>query len=233
MAKRETSTRRSSLAATPTASPSKPLAGKVALVAGATRGAGRGIARALGEAGATVYCTGRSVTGKPSPYKRPETIDQTVEMITAQGGDAIAIRVDHAVEAEVAALVTRIESRTWPARRAGGQRRRRGSDPGAVGLVLEDRPDTRGRGVPADDRVAHHHREARGGADDRAGSRRDRRGDREQHSRRGRESSESIAKLALKGLALNMAAELRAHGVAAMAITPGTCARNRCSSTTA
>ena len=53
------------------------LAGRVALVAGATRGAGRGIARALAEAGATVYCTGRSVTGKPSPYRRPETINET------------------------------------------------------------------------------------------------------------------------------------------------------------
>ena len=54
-----------------------PLAGRVAMVAGATRGAGRGIARALGEAGATVYCTGRSVRGNPSPYGRPETIEQT------------------------------------------------------------------------------------------------------------------------------------------------------------
>ena len=60
----------------------KPLTGRVALIAGATRGAGRGIARALGEAGATVYCTGRSVTGKPSPYARPETIDETAAMIT-------------------------------------------------------------------------------------------------------------------------------------------------------
>ena len=66
-----------------------PLRGRVAVVAGATRGAGRGIARALGEAGATVYCTGRSVRGNPSPYKRPETIDETAEMITAAGGTAI------------------------------------------------------------------------------------------------------------------------------------------------
>ena len=62
------------------------LRGQVALVAGATRGAGRGIARALGEAGATVYCTGRSVTGRPSPYGRPETIDETAALITAAGG---------------------------------------------------------------------------------------------------------------------------------------------------
>jgi NAD(P)-dependent dehydrogenase (short-subunit alcohol dehydrogenase family) len=84
------------------------LGGQIALVAGATRGAGRGIARALAEAGATVYCTGRSVTGRPSPYKRPETIDETAALIAAAGGEAIAVRVDHTVEAEVEALVKRI-----------------------------------------------------------------------------------------------------------------------------
>src|SRR6266566_504673 len=86
----------------------KPLTGLVAVVAGATRGAGRGIARALGEAGATVYCTGRSVTGKPSPYRRPETIDGTVAMINAAGGSAIPVRVDHTIESEVKALFRRI-----------------------------------------------------------------------------------------------------------------------------
>ena len=80
-------------------SAAKPLTGRVALVAGATRGAGRGIARALGAAGATVYCTGRSVKGKPSPYRRPETIDETAAIITAAGGKAIAVRVDHTNEA--------------------------------------------------------------------------------------------------------------------------------------
>jgi NAD(P)-dependent dehydrogenase (short-subunit alcohol dehydrogenase family) len=87
---------------------SKPLAGRVALVAGATRGAGRGIARALGEAGATVYCTGRSVKGKPSPYNRPETIEETAVMIAAAGGKAFAERVDHTHETEVKALFRRI-----------------------------------------------------------------------------------------------------------------------------
>jgi len=86
----------------------KPLAGRVALAAGATRGAGRGIARALGEAGAVVYCTGRSVTGKPSPYRRPETIDETAAIIKAAGGTAIAVRVDHTSEREVKALFRRI-----------------------------------------------------------------------------------------------------------------------------
>jgi NAD(P)-dependent dehydrogenase (short-subunit alcohol dehydrogenase family) len=86
----------------------KPLAGMIAVVAGATRGAGRGIARALGEAGAAVYCTGRSVKGRPSPYKRRETIDQTAAMINAAGGIAFAVRVDHTVESEVKALFGRI-----------------------------------------------------------------------------------------------------------------------------
>jgi NAD(P)-dependent dehydrogenase (short-subunit alcohol dehydrogenase family) len=89
-------------------SPRKPLTGRVALVAGATRGAGRGIARALAEAGATVYCTGRSVKGKPSPYGRPETIDETAAMIKAEGGTAIALRVDHTIEKDVKALFRRI-----------------------------------------------------------------------------------------------------------------------------
>jgi NAD(P)-dependent dehydrogenase (short-subunit alcohol dehydrogenase family) len=92
------------------ASASQPLLGQVAVVAGATRGAGRGIARALGEAGATVYCTGRSVPGNPSPYKRPETIDETAQMIRAQGGAAVAVRVDHTVESEVESLFKRVDA---------------------------------------------------------------------------------------------------------------------------
>jgi NAD(P)-dependent dehydrogenase (short-subunit alcohol dehydrogenase family) len=86
-----------------------PLTDSVAIVAGATRGAGRGIARALGEAGARVYCTGRSVRGAPSAYGRPETIDETAEMVSAAGGHGIAVRVDHTIEPEVKALVARVE----------------------------------------------------------------------------------------------------------------------------
>lgn len=91
--------------------PNASLTGQVAVVAGATRGAGRGIARALGEAGAVVYCTGRSVRGKPSPYGRPETIEETAELIERAGGTAFAVRVDHAVEAEARAFFSEVDAR--------------------------------------------------------------------------------------------------------------------------
>jgi NAD(P)-dependent dehydrogenase (short-subunit alcohol dehydrogenase family) len=86
------------------------LDGRVALVAGATRGAGRGIAVALGEAGATVYCTGRSTRGRRSEYDRPETIEETAELVTAAGGTGIAVVVDHLEADQVAALVRRIDA---------------------------------------------------------------------------------------------------------------------------
>src|ERR1700680_240133 len=101
--------------------PNKVLQGKIALVAGATRGAGRGIAIALGEAGATVYCTGRSSrkssrksSGKSSkdllatPGLR-ETIEETAELVTAAGGHGIAVKVDHESPAEVKKLAARIK----------------------------------------------------------------------------------------------------------------------------
>src|SRR5215471_19018989 len=96
------------------------LKGRVALVAGATRGVGRGTALALGEAGATVYCTGRSSRTKrtekspvrrlPSEYYlgRPETIEETAELVTARGGKGIAVVVDHLEAAQVEALIARI-----------------------------------------------------------------------------------------------------------------------------
>jgi NAD(P)-dependent dehydrogenase (short-subunit alcohol dehydrogenase family) len=82
------------------------LSGQVAVVAGATRGAGRGIARMLGEAGATVYCTGRSSRSGPRNHRhhyagRPETIEETAELVTGAGGEGIAVRVDHADEIQV------------------------------------------------------------------------------------------------------------------------------------
>lgn len=94
------------------------LIGKIALVAGATRGAGRGIARMLGEAGATVYCTGRSTrrqqrerpaeAGAFTLAGRPETIEETAELVTAAGGQGIALQCDHSDEAQVIALAERI-----------------------------------------------------------------------------------------------------------------------------
>ena len=87
----------------------KPLQGKVAVVAGATRGAGRGIAMMLGEAGATVYVTGRSTNGNLSSMGRTETIEETAELVTKQGGRGIAVRVDHTVEADIKALFNRVQ----------------------------------------------------------------------------------------------------------------------------
>jgi NAD(P)-dependent dehydrogenase (short-subunit alcohol dehydrogenase family) len=95
--------------------PTQLLRGKIALVAGATRGAGRGIAIALGEAGATVYCTGRS-SRKDQPKRRlkpgqSETIEETADLVTAAGGHGIAVKVDHEVPSEVKKLAARIKRR--------------------------------------------------------------------------------------------------------------------------
>lgn len=88
----------------------KTLTGKVALVAGATRGAGRAIAVALGSAGATVYCTGRTTRNERSDIGRSESIDETAEQVTAAGGQGIAIQVDHSKEAQVKTLIERINT---------------------------------------------------------------------------------------------------------------------------
>ncbi|GAA2204749.1 SDR family oxidoreductase [Streptomyces bangladeshensis] len=87
---------------------SGPLEGKVALVAGATRGAGRGIAVELGAAGATVYVTGRSTRAHRSEYDRPETIEDTADLVTAAGGQGIAVPADHLDPSAVRQLVGRI-----------------------------------------------------------------------------------------------------------------------------
>ncbi len=86
------------------------LSGKVALVAGGTRGAGRGIAVQLGAAGATVYVTGRTSGSARSEMNRPETIEETAALVDEAGGRGIAVRVDHLVPEEVRALVGRIEA---------------------------------------------------------------------------------------------------------------------------
>jgi NAD(P)-dependent dehydrogenase (short-subunit alcohol dehydrogenase family) len=86
------------------------LAGRVAVVAGATRGAGRGIACMLGAAGAIVYCTGRSTRDHAATPGRPETIEQTAELVTQHGGTGIAVRTDHTRDDEVAALFERIRA---------------------------------------------------------------------------------------------------------------------------
>jgi NAD(P)-dependent dehydrogenase (short-subunit alcohol dehydrogenase family) len=87
-----------------------PLSGRIALVAGATRAAGRGIAVALGAAGATVYVTGRTTRAQRSEMDRPETIEETAELVDAAGGRGIPVQVDHLVPEQVAALVERIET---------------------------------------------------------------------------------------------------------------------------
>src|SRR5262245_63154342 len=197
------------------------LAGQVAIVAGATRGAGRGIARALSEAGATVYCTGRSVRGNPSPYRRPETIDETAELITAAGGAAIAVRVDHTIEEEVEALVQRID-------------RERGRLDVLVDCVAGEEPMMHQWGSFWKTNLEHgeavfrqcilsHILTAKHVAPVMIRARRGlivevTEGD--TLSAGGNPLTQTV-KLALKGHALNMAAELHQHGVAAIAIVPG------------
>jgi NAD(P)-dependent dehydrogenase (short-subunit alcohol dehydrogenase family) len=88
----------------------QPLRGKVAVVAGATRGAGRGIATALGAAGAIVYCSGRSTRAAGATPGRPENVEETAEIVTRAGGRGIAHRTDHTLSAEVEALFARVRA---------------------------------------------------------------------------------------------------------------------------
>jgi NAD(P)-dependent dehydrogenase (short-subunit alcohol dehydrogenase family) len=198
-----------------------PLTGRVAVVAGATRGAGRGIARALGEAGATVYCTGRSVRGHLSPYGRPETIDETAELIAAGGGTAIPVRVDHTREPEVEHLFRTID-------------REHGRLDVLVDSVAGEEPmmaqwtsfweaDLKNGDAVLRQSLLSHIITARHAAPMMI---RERQGlivevtENDVLMAGGNPLAQTV-KLALKGMALNMAAELRPHGVAAVAITPG------------
>lgn len=193
----------------------------VAVVCGSTRGAGRGAARALGEAGAIVYCTGRSSRGGGTGYARPETIEDTADLVTAAGGTGIPVRVDHASEAEVAALFARV-----------ARERRRldvvvdsvaGEDPAYGGWVSFDQTDltnaahalTQGlvtRMLTAKHGGALLRKRKRGllvevtGAD---------------FPFYGGNLLHGLVMLGHKGLAFHMAEELRAANVAALSITPG------------
>jgi NAD(P)-dependent dehydrogenase (short-subunit alcohol dehydrogenase family) len=201
--------------------PAPNLKGHVAIVAGATRGAGRGIARGLAGAGAVVYCTGRSVTGQPSPYQRPETIDETAAMIAAVGGTAIPVRIDHTVESEVEALFARVM-------------RDHGRVDVLVDSVAGEDPSMRQWGHFWDADVSSAELQLRQGFISHVLT--------AKHAakammpaRRGLivEVTENdvmggggnpfaqVVKTGLKTMALNMAAELRGHDVAAVAVTPG------------
>ncbi|HEY7450552.1 MAG TPA: SDR family NAD(P)-dependent oxidoreductase [Vicinamibacterales bacterium] len=201
--------------------PARSLSGRIAVVAGATRGAGRGIARALGEAGAMVYCTGRSVRGNLSPYNRPETIDETAEMIRSAGGKSIAVRIDHTVESEVRALFARLE-------------REHGRLDVLVNSIAGEEPlmgqwcsfwrtDLAHGDAIFRQSLLSHIMTAKHAVPVMI---KRRRGlivevtENDILSAGGNPLSQTI-KLALKGLALNMAAELKPHRVAAVSITPG------------
>jgi NAD(P)-dependent dehydrogenase (short-subunit alcohol dehydrogenase family) len=205
-----------------TAQPSAlPLRGRVAVVAGATRGAGRGIARALGEAGAIVYCTGRSVRGNLSPYGRPETIDETADMINAAGGTAIPLRVDHTVESEVEALFARVDHEHGRldvlVNCIAGEEPMMGQW-GSFWKANLSKADAIFRQALVSHIITAKHaapimiRQRRGLIVEVTEG--------DTLSAGGNPLSQ-VVKLGLKGLALNMAAELRPHGVAAIAITPG------------
>src|SRR5947207_58083 len=85
------------------------LQNKIAVVTGSSRGAGRGIALVLGERGATVYVTGRSVKGEPTTDQLPGTVDETAAAVSARGGKGVAVRCDHTVDADVEALFERVK----------------------------------------------------------------------------------------------------------------------------
>jgi NAD(P)-dependent dehydrogenase (short-subunit alcohol dehydrogenase family) len=197
------------------------LSDQVAVVAGATRGAGRGIARALGEAQALVYCTGRSIRGNPSPYGRPETIDETADMINAAGGHAIPVRLDHTVESDVKAFFARVADEHGRldilVNSVAGEEPMMGqwgsfwkTDLTNADAIL--RQALVSHIITAKHAVALMIPRRRGLIVEVT--------ENDVLSAGGNPLSQ-VVKLGLKGLALNMAAELKSHGVAAVAITPG------------
>ena len=199
----------------------RPLTGRIALVAGATRGAGRGIARALGEAGATVYCTGRSIRGQPSPYGRPETIDETAEMIAAARGTEVAVRVDHTSESQVEALVAGIH-------REHGRldvlvNSIAGEDPMMAEWTSFWKAGVKNGEAIFRQAILSHIITARYAAPLMIKARRGLIVEVTENDimMAGGNPLTQTVKFALKGLALNMAAELKPQGVAAVAVTPG------------
>lgn len=200
----------------------KPLHGKIAVVAGATRGGGRGIAASLGEAGATVYCTGRSIRGQASDLNRTETVEETAELVTAKGGIGIPVRVDHTAEDEVQALFEQIKkeqngqldilvNNIW-----GGEQLTEWEKPFwehslSKGLLMQERAVkahliTAYYGAPLMvERQSGLIIEVTDGID---------------YRYRG-SLFYSLAKISPIHLALAMAADLKPHGVSAVAVTPG------------
>lgn len=200
----------------------KPLQGQVAVVAGATRGAGRAIAAMLGAAGATVYGTGRSVKGSPSDIGRKETIEETAELVTAHGGKGIAVQVDHTVPEQVEALFARVREEqdgrldilvndVW-----GGEKLSEWGTPFWQGSL--------DKALLMQQRAVHSHMITSYYAAPLLAARQ--RGliieitDGFDYRYRGN-LPYSLAKISVIHLAEAQAAELRPHGVAAVAVTPG------------
>jgi len=202
----------------------QPLQGRVAVVAGATRGAGRGIAVQLGKAGATVYVTGRSTREGRSEIDRKETIEETAELVTAAGGVGIAVRTDHTVPEQVEALFERVKKEqagrldvlvndVWGCEQYIDFGRRFWEQPLSNALVMQERAVkshliTSYYGVPL--------MVARGGGlvveitdgDSYA-------------VREGAGAGYSLAKIANIHLAAALASELKPFGVSAVSLTPG------------
>lgn len=197
------------------------LKGKIAVVAGATRGAGRGIARGLGEAGATVYCTGRSTSGNPSHYGRPETIEETAEMVSAMGGTGIPVRVDYTVEEEVIALYERID-------REHGRvdvlvNSIAGEDPRMGGWTPIVKTDLSGGVEVLNSALLSHVISAKHAALLMIRNKRGLIVEVTEHDLlfSGGNALAQLVKFSLKGLAFMLAEELRKHRIAAVAVTPG------------